>query len=91
MSDLTDEQKKKLSRLGLKFTLRSLWNGINYGAMAVVANIILTMANIQFFDNDGVVQFFGCLFILIFIMVQLTTAQRLNVENFKKQVKEITK
>jgi hypothetical protein len=90
VDSLTDDQKKKLKRLGLKFAIKSTWNGVNHGAMAVVMNLILTFANIQFFDNDSLVQFVGCLFILIFIMMRLTACQRENVEDFKKEVKKIT-
>ena len=89
--ELTPEQKNKLREARIKLNLKNAFNGFQHGLMAIVMNFILTIANIEFFENDNMVQLFGCVFIIIFVLYRLGACQREAFEDYVKAVKEITK
>lgn len=87
----TEEQNKKYKKILMIFMLKSLWNGVQHGVMAIVMNFILAMACVTFFDGDDAITLIGGVAICLFVFIRLSKIQRINVTNFKKSLEQITK
>jgi len=90
-SDLTEEQKKKLRKVGIKFMLKETWNGINHGAMAILMCVLLGMANHMYLDDDTFTSVVGCIIIIVFILKRVSAVTKENVEDMRKEIEQITK
>jgi hypothetical protein len=91
MSKLTPEQMKKLDKLMLKFSAKSLWNGIHHGLLAAVMNIVLFMGIAIFFGKSDTVYLMGSVVIGIFIINRILKTYTLDVIKLKEEADKIIK
>lgn len=93
MEQITEEQKKEIRKISAKFALRSSWNGIHHGFMAIAMNVVFIMAMMTFFDKDTAAssQFFGSVAIGIFVLNRCFRIQRQNMIDFKESISKILK
>jgi hypothetical protein len=91
MDQITPEQKKQLDKLGQKFLAKSFWNGIHYGFMAAVMNILLYMGAAIFFDGDSTLLMVGSLVIGIFVTRSLMSVFREDALKLQEDAKKIIK
>jgi len=70
--DLTDEQKKKLKKLSLKYCLKSVWIATKFVTLLFLANLIIVLINQLYIRNSTFI--FICVSInMLFLMHYLRT------------------
>lgn len=87
--DITPEQKKQFKKAFAKFIAKGLLNGINFGALLVVSNVV-AMLGLQIYAADATLLHLTVLVIIdvaLFNMFRKTNVA--NAEAFKEQVKKI--
>lgn len=89
--ELTEEQNKKLRKLAMKTLLRSSFNGINHGAMAMVMCVMLAVVVQQYLGGDSFSIYFGSACIAIFIARRLLAVNKEIQEDAQQELKKITK
>lgn len=88
---LTLEQRKKIDKLGIKFALKSMWNGAHHGLMAAAMNLILVMVASIYFDNDETMITIGCVIVGIFVFRRILFTYKRDLDKLNEDIKQILK
>lgn len=88
--DLSKEQQKALKVAGRNFVIGMFLNGINFGALLVVSNLLLAMINYTFFKST-VLLFFSCVIVDIYLLNLMSSANKEKAQKFKEKIKQIVK
>lgn len=86
--DLTKEQQTALKSAGRKFVFKMFLNGVNYGGLLFMSNLILSLLNLSFFNSQGFL-WTGAIVLAIVFLRMMGTANREAAQEFKERATEI--
>lgn len=88
--DLSKEQQKALKVAGRNFVIGMFLNGINFGALFFVSNLLLLMMDYAFFQSK-VLLFLLCVSVDIYLLNLMVSINKEKAKKFKDTVKQIIK
>lgn len=86
--DLTKEEQNVVKNAGRIFVVKVIFNAINYGAMLLVANIVLAIANLTLWQSKAL-PWVGAVVLAIIAMRLMGSANKEAAATFKEKVKQV--
>lgn len=86
--DLTKEEQNVVKNAGRIMIVKMMFNALNYGAMLLVANIVLSIANLTFFQSPAL-PWVGAVVLAIVAMRLMGNANKEASDIFKEKVKQV--
>lgn len=91
MEQLTPEQRKAINKIGVKFSLKSAFIGMECAALAMLANLVLVMGVQIWLDGDKDVATVGSIIIGVLIFRRMFLAVNANFKTMHEEVRKIVK
>lgn len=86
--ELTKEQQTGLKVAGRKMVLSMFLNGVNFGALIVIANLVLMLADATFFQSKPLLLIL-CMVTDFTLLRMMMSAIKEATDSFKEKVKNI--
>lgn len=86
--DLKPEQQKALKFEGTKFVTKLFFNGVNFGGLIFLSNLILIFANLAFFHNTALL-IVSSIVVDIALLRMMSKSNRVIAKSFSETAKKI--
>lgn len=86
--DLTKDQQISLKTAGRKFVTKMFFNGVNFGGLIFMSNLILVLVNEIYFKSTGLL-ITVCVVVDIVLLNMMSSANKQAASSFKEQARKI--
>lgn len=88
--DLSAEQQREIKKLGRNFVIKMLLNGVNFGGLIFLSNLVLILTHKLFLDSIPAL-FLLCVSVDILLLHGMQSKAKRLSDTFKEQVQKIVK
>jgi len=86
--DLTKEEQNVVKNAGRIMIVKVIFNALNYSALLLVANLVLSIANLTFFHSQAL-PWVGAVVLAIIAMRLMNSANKEAADIFKEKVQQV--